>query len=105
MGSVFQGHHKLDALDVSGVLQCFGKGASVEITAQDTGLHRTTVGPLLDRLRMAACLVAEDQRAGVVFEHCQVGADESVVRKENNTGCPKTATRRELAPYTTLLFA
>ena len=61
-GSVFQGHYRLDAHDVVGLLQCFGAGKSVEVTAQDTGLHRNTVGPLLDRLRMTATLVAEEQR-------------------------------------------
>ena len=48
----------------------------------DTGLHRTTVGPLLDRIRMASALVAQDTRDHVVFECCQLEADETVVRKE-----------------------
>ena len=38
--SVFQGHHRLDAADVCGVVQCFGAGKSVEIASQDTGLYR-----------------------------------------------------------------
>jgi hypothetical protein len=81
-GSVFQGHTRLDAQDVCGVLQCFAAGKSPEVTSMDTGLHRTTVGPLLDRLRMAATLVAEDQREHMIFENCQVEANETVVRKE-----------------------
>ena len=47
-----------------------------------TGLHRNTVGPLLDRLRMTAALVAQEKREHIIFEDCQVEANESVVRKE-----------------------
>ncbi len=48
----------------------------------DTGLNRKVVGELYDRLRMAAALVAEDQRDNVVFNDCQVECDECVIRKE-----------------------
>jgi hypothetical protein len=61
-GSPFQGHYRLDALDVCGVLQSFGAGKSVEIASQDTGLYRGTVRVLYDRLRMVATLVAQDHR-------------------------------------------
>ena len=41
-GSVFQGHSKLCARDVVGVLQAFGACKSIELAAMDTGLHRST---------------------------------------------------------------
>lgn len=81
-GSVFQGHTKLDALDVVGAVFAFAAGKNIETAALDTGLNRSTMGHLLDRLRMAACLVAENQREDLVFQQCQVEADETVVRKE-----------------------
>lgn len=81
-GSVFQGHTKLNACDAAGVLRSFGACKSVEQASIDTGLSRETIGPLYDRLRMAAALVAESQRESVVFEGCQVKADETVIRKE-----------------------
>ena len=65
-----------------GLLQCFGAGKSIEMTAQDTGLHRNVVGPLLDRLRMAAALVAEDLRDHTIFQNCQLEADETLIRKQ-----------------------
>ena len=40
-------------------------------------LHRTTVGHLYDRLRMATAMVAAFQRETLVLENCQVEADES----------------------------
>eukprot|EP00973_Karenia_brevis_P052552 7299744-Karenia_brevis.AAC.1 len=87
-GSVFQGHTKLTGKDVVGVVQCFAASKSVEQTAMDTGLNRNTAGELLDRLRMASCLVASHQRATVKFSHCQVEADETVVRKERTYSVP-----------------
>ena len=81
-GSVFAGHTRLSASDVSGMLLSFAASKNIEATAIDTGLHRSTVGELFDRLRMAACLVAEDQRDRLVFSNCQIEIDESVIRKE-----------------------
>ena len=81
-GSVFQGHSKLDAKDVSGILHCFATGNSVEVASMDTRLNRDTCQILLDKLRMASALVAVEHRQNVVFTGCQVEADESVVRKE-----------------------
>jgi hypothetical protein len=81
-GSVFQGHTKLNAGDVSGLLSCFASSKNIEATSMDIGLSRDSVGPLFDRLRMAATLVVQDQREHLVFEDCQVEADETVVRKE-----------------------
>ena len=57
-GSIFQGHTKLNAGDVVGVIQAFAGGKNTEVASMDTGLHRNTVRPLLDRLRMAAAMVA-----------------------------------------------
>ena len=65
-GSVFHGHHKLDAADTCGVVQCFPAGKSVEIASQDTGLYRGTVGGLFDRLRIAVTLLVQQQREEVV---------------------------------------
>lgn len=48
----------------------------------DTGLYRNNVRHLLDRLRIASALVAQEQREKTIFSDCQVEADESVVRKE-----------------------
>ena len=81
-GSVLQGHHKLDAQNVTGILECFAASKSPEQSAMDTGLNRDTCRHLLDRLRMASALVAQNQRDTMVFESCQVEADETVVRKE-----------------------
>ena len=81
-GSVFEGHVKLNANDVAGVLHCFGTSKGVDPTSSDTGLGRDTIGLLFDRLRMAASLVAQHHRDSVVFESCQVEADETVIRKE-----------------------
>ena len=81
-GSPLQGHTKLSALDVVGLCHCFGAAKSPETTSMDTGLHRTTVGLLLDRLRIATTLVAEAKRASLEFEDCQLEANETVVRKE-----------------------
>ena len=81
-GSIFQGHTKLSAADACGVVHCFGLSKDLETTSSDTGLSRRTVGILLDRLRLASALVAEFQREALVFEDCQVEADETVIRKE-----------------------
>jgi hypothetical protein len=77
--SVFQGHRQLDARDVDGVLQCFSVCKTPEQTSQNTCLNWDTCLQLLDRLRMASSLVAQDQRDNVVFAKCQVEADESGV--------------------------
>lgn len=81
-GSVFQGHTKLDASDVTGILQCFAASKSPEQASMDTGLNRDTCGLLLDRVRLASAQVTKHQRESLVFELCQVEADETVVRKE-----------------------
>jgi hypothetical protein len=52
------------------------------MTALDSGLGRSTARTLFDGLHMAATLVARAHRESVVFEKCQVEADETVVRKE-----------------------
>ena len=70
------------AADACGIVHCFGLAKDVETTSSDTGLSRRTVGLLLDRLRLASALVAEFQRETLVFEDCQVEADETVIRKE-----------------------
>ena len=95
LGSVFQGHRQLDAKDVAGILSSFGASKTVDATSIDTGLNRTTVGLLFDKLRMASALVARDQRESLVFSHCQVEADETVVRKEKEyrTNPDRTKTR------------
>jgi len=80
-GSVFQGHRLLSIRETIGVIQCFAAKKSNEATAMDTGLHRTTVQPLLDRLRLMTCLVAASKRESMKYENCQVGIDEAVVRK------------------------
>ena len=75
-GSIFQGHTKLSAADACGIVHCFGLAKDVETTSSDTGLSRRTVGPLLDRLRLASALVGECQRKGLVSEDGQEEADE-----------------------------
>ena len=80
-GSVFQGHTKLDAKDVSGIAHCFARSKNPEDASCDTGLSRDTCQVLLDKMRMASALVAIDQRKQTTFDTCQVEADESVVRK------------------------
>ena len=71
-GSVFEGRRKLSAVDVVGVLQCFGAAKNIETASLDTGIHRTVIGLLFDRLRVAAAMVAEFQREAVIFESCEV---------------------------------
>jgi hypothetical protein len=83
-GSVFQGHTKLDAKDVSGVLHCFARSKGPDETSTDTGLNKATCQLLLDKLRMASALVAVELRDETVFESCQVEADETVIRKEKH---------------------
>jgi hypothetical protein len=95
-GSVFQGHYKLDAKDVTALLESFAASKSPEESSIDTGLNRDTVRHLLDRLRMASALVAVDQRQELTFDDCQIEADETVVRKERvyaqEPGGPKVRT-------------
>ena len=81
-GTVFEGHTKLNAGYALGVIQCFAAQKNIEQTAMDTGLARNTVGPLSGRLRMAATLLSQRDREDIKFEHCEVEADETVVRKE-----------------------
>ncbi len=81
-GSVFQGHTKLTADDVIGVLHSFASMKNNEATSMDIGLGRKVVGELFDRLRMASCLLAVHHRDATVFEHCQIEVNETVVRKE-----------------------
>ena len=65
-GSIFQGHARLDAKDVTGVLSCLASSKSAEQIAMDTGLNRNTCRHMLDRLRMAATLAAQ-AHAGPYF--------------------------------------
>ena len=81
-GSILQGHTKLNAGDVIGHAQAFSTAKSPETTAVDCGLERNGVRHMLDRLRIASALVAEHQRENVVFDNCEVEADEVVIRKQ-----------------------
>ena len=81
-GSVFHGHTHLTVYEVNGVLFSFAAQKDIQATAMDTGLGRKVVGELFDRLRMAACMIATDHREAVLFENCQIEADETVIRKE-----------------------
>ena len=72
----------MNAGDIIGVLQCFAAQKTIEMTAMDTGVNWKTAELLLDRLRMAATLVGQNERERTKFEHCQVEADETVIRKE-----------------------
>ena len=72
----------MSAADACSVLHCFGQAKDLETTSSDTGLSRKTVHALLDRLRLAATWVADFQRETLIFEDCQVEADETIIRKE-----------------------
>ena len=66
-GSLFQGHTRLDAKNVSGLVHCFATSKSPEESAMDTGLNKGTCQILLDKLRMASALVALEQSVGILI--------------------------------------